>query len=122
MCIRDRLAEAIKTGPGRARHVHMVLENERNQARYLGRHCENGTTCDPLQATAQWNDDIHHVFHVLATGEADGYYIDYADQPARLLARCLTEGFAFQGEASRFADGELRGEPSACLLYTSRCV
>ncbi|MBL0168592.1 MAG: malto-oligosyltrehalose trehalohydrolase [Propionivibrio sp.] len=113
--IIEVLAEAIKTGPGRARHVHMVLENERNQARYLGRDCEKGTTCDPLQATAQWNDDIHHVFHVLATGETDGYYTDYADQPARLLARCLTEGFAFQGEASRFADGELRGEPSAHL-------
>ena len=113
--IIEELAEAFRSGPGRERHVHMVLENERNQARYLGRHFENETTGGPLQATAQWNDDIHHVFHVLATGESDGYYTDYAAQPTELLGRCLTEGFAYQGEPSAFANGELRGEPSAHL-------
>ena len=37
---------------------------------------------------AQWNDDAHHVLHVLLTGEDDGYYADYAGEPARQLARC----------------------------------
>ena len=30
---------------------------------------------------AQWNDDFHHVAHVLLTGERAGYYADYADRP-----------------------------------------
>ncbi|WP_300320498.1 malto-oligosyltrehalose trehalohydrolase [Accumulibacter sp.] len=109
--IVEELAAAFKAVPGRARHVHMVLENERNQARYLTRD-DFGRL---LQGTAQWNDDIHHCFHVLATGETDGYYIDYAAEPARLLGRCLSEGFAYQGEASTFANGERRGEVSAQL-------
>ncbi|HRD91696.1 MAG TPA: malto-oligosyltrehalose trehalohydrolase [Accumulibacter sp.] len=109
--IIEELAAAFKSVPGRARHVHMVLENERNQARYLTRD-DFGRL---LHGTAQWNDDIHHAFHVLATGESDGYYVDYAADPARLLGRCLTEGFAYQGEASTFAHGERRGEASAHL-------
>ena len=109
--IIEEIADAIRSGPGRARHVHLVLENERNQARYLGRDDSNR----PTLATAQWNDDLHHTLHVLATGETDGYYADYAAQPARLLGRCLSEGFAYQGEASAFAHGEPRGYASGHL-------
>jgi 1,4-alpha-glucan branching enzyme/maltooligosyltrehalose trehalohydrolase len=65
---------------------------------------------------AQWNDDIHHALHLLLTGECDGYYADYADQPTRHLARCLAEGFSFQGEPSTFRNDRLRGEPSGHLL------
>ena len=86
------------------RKVHLVLENDANQARFLG----------PRKFTAQWNDDSHHAYHVLATGETDGYYIAYADAPAKHLARCLAEGFAYQGEVSPFTK-EKRGEPSAHL-------
>lgn len=106
--IIEELAAAFRAIPDR--HVHMVLENERNQARYLGRAGDQ-----PRQATAQWNDDIHHVFHVLATGEDDGYYIDYAGEPMRRLGRCLAEGFAYQGEPSPFDHDQPRGEPSAHL-------
>ncbi|MDD5389780.1 MAG: malto-oligosyltrehalose trehalohydrolase [Gallionellaceae bacterium] len=106
--IIEELAAAFRTIMGR--HVHMVLENERNQSRYLGRAGDQ-----PRQATAQWNDDIHHVFHVLATGEDDGYYIDYASDPMRRLGRCLAEGFAYQGEPSPFDHDQPRGEPSAHL-------
>ena len=83
---------------------HLVLENDANQARFIG----------PGRYTAQWNDDSHHGYHVLATGESDGYYLSYADAPARHLARCLAEGFAYQGEVSPFSK-EARGEPSAHL-------
>jgi maltooligosyltrehalose trehalohydrolase len=86
------------------RHVHLVLENDANQARFLG----------AGRYDAQWNDDAHHAYHVLATGESDGYYAAYADAPARHLARCLAEGFAYQGERSPFT-GEPRGEPSRHL-------
>ncbi len=109
--IVDELAEAVRRCPGRERQIHLILENDRNQARYL----ERDAAGNPRRSTAQWNDDIHHVLHVLASGENDGYYADYADEPARLLGRCLAQGFAYQGEASPYRGGEPRGEPSAHL-------
>ncbi|OGW60095.1 MAG: malto-oligosyltrehalose trehalohydrolase [Nitrospirae bacterium RBG_16_64_22] len=109
--VLEELAEAVQAGPARGRHVHLVLENDRNEARYLTRR-ETGR---PRWYAAQWNDDIHHVLHVLVTGESDGYYADYADDPVRHLGRCLAEGFAYQGEASACRGGESRGEPSKDL-------
>ena len=32
---------------------------------------------------AQWNDDYHHAWHVLLTGETHGYYGDYQRSPRR---------------------------------------
>jgi maltooligosyltrehalose trehalohydrolase len=90
------------------RKIHLILENDANQARFLG----------PGKYTAQWNDDSHHGYHVLATGERDGYYVAYADAPAKHLARCLAEGFAYQGEVSPFTN-ERRGEPSRGLPPTA---
>jgi maltooligosyltrehalose trehalohydrolase len=109
--IVEEIAQAVAAGPGRARTVHVVLENDRNEAHRLRRDAAGR----PLAATAQWNDDVHHAAHVLATGERDGYYADYARAPAALLARALSEGFAYQGEPSDYRGGAARGEPSAQL-------
>jgi len=79
------IAKALADGPGRERHVHLVLENERNEAKLLER---RGT-----HATAQWNDPWHHCVHVLATGETSGYYRNFRRDTARLLARSFAEGF-----------------------------
>ena len=57
--------------------------------------------------------------HVAATGESEGYYIDYAAHPIDKLARALAEGYAFQGESSEFLDETPRGEPSAHLPPTT---
>jgi maltooligosyltrehalose trehalohydrolase len=107
--ILAELAERVRTGPGRSRQVHLVLENDFNQARYLD------AARGPAHYDAQWNDDLHHAFHVLLTGERDGYYADYVDRPARHLGRALAEGFAYQGEPSGYRGGETRGEISAAL-------
>jgi malto-oligosyltrehalose trehalohydrolase len=104
------LAERVRQGPGRERHVHLVLENDDNAASLLG---EGAGRHD-----AQWNDDLHHSLHVAATGESAGYYAEYPN-PVSSLGRCLAEGFAFQGEPSSFRGGEGRGEPSAGLPQTS---
>jgi malto-oligosyltrehalose trehalohydrolase len=109
--ILAELAAAVREGPGRARERHLVLENDRNDAQRLVRDAARR----PLQYTAQWNDDFHHVLHHLVTGERDGYYADYADHPVERLGRCLAQGFAFQGEASPFRNGAARGTPSASL-------
>jgi maltooligosyltrehalose trehalohydrolase len=102
----EMAAEARERLPDRK--IHLVLENDDNVAAHLARDFD-----------AQWNDDGHHVLHRLLTGEHQGYYEDYDDSPAALLARCLKEGFVYQGEPSRHRGGKLRGTPSANLPPTA---
>jgi len=115
MHIVREIREALNAGPARERPVHLVLENDANQASLLARD-GNGL---PVAGTAQWNDDLHHAVHVLATGERDGYYADYADDAAAGFARALAEGFVYQGQPSAFRGGEPRGEPSTQLPSTA---
>ncbi|MEJ7929147.1 malto-oligosyltrehalose trehalohydrolase [Ramlibacter sp. AN1015] len=109
--IVTEICEAVQAGPGQQRQVHIVLENDANQARFLEREADGR----PRAATAQWNDDLHHAVHVLTTGETDGYYADYADDPAAGFARALAQGYIYQGQPSAFREGEARGEPSGHL-------
>lgn len=111
----SELAERVQQGPGRDRLIHLILENDDNAAHYL----DLGANNNRSMYTAQWNDDIHHSLHTLVTGEGDGYYGDYAGSGARHLARCLAEGFAYQGEPSPYRDNRLRGESSAHLPPTA---
>ena len=115
--ILEELATAVHAGPGRERHVHLVLENDHNAAHYL----ERDGVGRPRHYVAQWNDDIHHALHVIVTSEREGYYADYADAPLRHLGRCLTQGFAYQGDPSPCRHGVARGEstrglPSAAFV------
>ena len=93
------------------RHIHLVLENDDNRASLLD------AEQDPPRGKyrAQWNDDYHHAWHVLLTGETQGYYRDYHESPLHDIARALGSGFVYQGEASAHRDGQLRGEPSGEL-------
>jgi malto-oligosyltrehalose trehalohydrolase len=97
------------------RHIHLVLENDDNRASALD------AEQDPPRGKyrAQWNDDYHHAWHVLLTGETQGYYRDYKNSPMRDIARALAAGFVYQGEASAHRSGQLRGEPSGNLAPTS---
>lgn len=106
--VLDELAQRARAQCA-GRHVHLVLENDANQARFLG--------AAPGGYDAQWSDDWHHGAHVLLTGEMHGYYADYADWPLAHLGRCLAQGFAWQGEQSPFRNAP-RGEPSAHLPPT----
>jgi maltooligosyltrehalose trehalohydrolase len=108
--IVQEIAAALRDGPGAERHVHLVVENTANQASYLAL----DTAGRPVCATAQWNDDLHHAFHVLATSETGGHYADYASAPLKHLGRALSEGFSYQGEHSVYRHGP-RGEPSSQL-------
>ncbi len=107
----EALATRIRAAAPNGRQIHLVLENEANQARWLGRD-EAGR---PRLHTAQWADDSHNSWHPLLTGEAEGYYEDFADKPVERLGRALAEGFVYQGDPSRHQDGKRRGEPSAHL-------
>lgn len=104
----DRLAQDLRAAfPDR--HIHLVLENEDNDAARLA----------PGGYDAQWNDDFHNVMHVLLTGETQAYYADFAEGPAQLLARCLAEGFIYQGQGSANHAGSPRGTPSGHLPPTA---
>ncbi|WP_137181109.1 malto-oligosyltrehalose trehalohydrolase [Roseomonas sp. AR75] len=107
--VLKEMAQRIRAEVEPGRHVHLVLEHDENAASHLGAGSYD----------AQWNDDGHHCLHVLLTGEEDGYYADYAEAPAALLARCLSQGFAYQGEASPHRGGVPRGEPSGHLPPTA---
>ncbi|KAF1030545.1 MAG: Malto-oligosyltrehalose trehalohydrolase [Pseudomonas sp.] len=98
----DELAGRVREQIDPGRHVWLVLENEFNQASLL-QHAFD----------AQWNDDGHNALHVLLTGETDAYYADFASDPTGQLARCLSEGFIYQGQPNRH--GDPRGEPSGHL-------
>ncbi|MDU9036969.1 malto-oligosyltrehalose trehalohydrolase [Pseudomonas corrugata] len=98
----QELAARVRQQVDPARHVWLTVENEHNQASLL----EQGYD-------AQWNDDGHNALHVLLTGETDAYYADYAEQTTEKLARCLSQGFVFQGHINRH--GEPRGESSGHL-------
>jgi maltooligosyltrehalose trehalohydrolase len=113
--LHDLSAEVGKLAAESRRHIHLVLENGDNRASLL----------DPAQDPprgkyrGQWNDDYHHVWHVLLTGEAQGYYGDYQRSPRQDLARALSSGFVYQGEAAAFWGGKRRGEPSGKLAPTA---
>ncbi len=92
---------------GPDRRIALVVENDENDAVLL----DDGYD-------AQWNDDVHHCAHVIATGETTGYYRDYASDARWLLARALTSGFGYQGEGSEHREGGRRGSPSARFPLT----
>ncbi len=104
----DEMAAAVRSTVETGRQVHLVLENDANIASHLRRGFD-----------AQWNDDAHHVLHVLLSGETEGYYEDYAEDCAAKLARSLAEGFVYQGEPSPHRNGAPRGTPSRDLPPTA---
>jgi malto-oligosyltrehalose trehalohydrolase len=97
------------------RQLHLVLENDDNRSSLLDADEEPPRG----KYRAQWNDDYHHAWHVLLTGESQGYYSDYSPSPLQDIARSLGSGFVYQGEASAHRDGQSRGEPSGALAPTA---
>ena len=109
--LHELSAAAGELAEATGRHIHLMLENDDNTAALL----------DPAKPMprgkyrAQWNDDYHHAWHVLLTGEEHGYYRDYRQAPLQNIARALGSGFVYQGEASEHRSGQPRGEPSGAL-------
>jgi len=110
--IMTEITETARASAGADRNIYLVLENGANQARFLGSPGRSN------KYDAQWDDDLHHCLHTILTGEQDGYYSDYAEQPHAKLCRSLAEGFVYQGEHSAF-EKKPRGEPSAHLPPTA---
>jgi maltooligosyltrehalose trehalohydrolase len=92
------------------RPVHLILENEENQASRLDRNAGG----DPIAYTAQWNDDLHHVLHCAVSQESSGYYEAYVGDTEK-LGKALAEGFAFHGDLMPY-----RGSPRGEQVFTCR--
>lgn len=104
------LAQRVRDAVLPSRYVHLMLENEDNNASLL----EKGFD-------AQWNDDGHNILHHLLTDENEGYYENFSELPTAKLARCLSEGFIYQGQLTRkgHSRGTLSGHlpPTAFILF-----
>jgi malto-oligosyltrehalose trehalohydrolase len=88
--VLSAICEAVKTAFPE-RRVHLVVEDQRNLTSLLER--DDGGRVKAY--TAEWNDDFHHVAHVIATGETAGHYGPLAEEPWRKLAFALQYGFVF---------------------------
>jgi malto-oligosyltrehalose trehalohydrolase len=101
--ILTEIAESV-LGAFPDREIHLVVEDQRNDTGVLARNAGGGVKT----YTAEWNDDFHHVAHVIATGEVAGHYKTFSTDLAEKLAKSLAEGFIFpnRGAASASALSE----------------
>lgn len=74
-----------------------VAESDRNDPRTVTPRDENG-----LGMTAQWSDDVHHALHTWLTGERQGYYADFADDPPVAVRDVYTRAFFHAATYSTF--------------------
>lgn len=91
----------IEQATGRSKFL--VAESDLNDPRIISPQERGG---DGIHA--QWSDDYHHAVHAALTGEADGYYEDFADPDA--LPKVLRAGFYHDGTYSSFR-GRRHGRP-----------
>ena len=89
----------------------LILENIRNQMHWLTRDTDNA----PVDYTAQWNDDYHHVMQFMVTGERAHGYEDESRDPVADLEKSLADGFVHDGDANGQSDGRTRHEPASEL-------
>ncbi|MER5405859.1 malto-oligosyltrehalose trehalohydrolase [Streptomyces sp. NPDC002769] len=87
------------------RPLFLIAESDLNDPRLISSREEGG-----LGLHAQWNDDFHHALHTTLTGEAQGYYADFARPPFAALAKTLTSGYFHDGTYSSFR-GRHHGRP-----------
>jgi maltooligosyltrehalose trehalohydrolase len=85
----------------------LIAEDERNDPTLVTR----------TGLAALWADDFHHQIHVTATGERDGYYAAY-EQGAARVARCIQDGWLYQGQHSP-ATKSPRGAPANALAASA---
>ncbi len=100
---RPILAEVVEVthveADRRGRPCHIVAETDMNDApRFLDPPERGGFGLD-----GQWNDDFHHAVHVALTGDASGYFVDFAPGPDALV-KVLEHVFVNNGTYSTFRD------------------
>jgi maltooligosyltrehalose trehalohydrolase len=87
--------EALSTHVGRP--LSLIAESDLNDPRLITAREAGG-----YGLHAQWADDIHHTLHAVLTGEAQGYYADFAIAGLTGLAHVFTRAFLHEGTWSSF--------------------
>ncbi|MFS8197389.1 malto-oligosyltrehalose trehalohydrolase [Streptomyces sp. CWNU-52B] len=102
----EELSAAVDALSGElGRPLFLVAESDLGDPRLITPRAENG-----FGLHAQWNDDFHHALHTALTGEAQGYYADFARAPLAAVAKTLTAGYFHNGTYSSFR-GRRHGRP-----------
>jgi maltooligosyltrehalose trehalohydrolase len=99
-----QLTRAARTAAGE-RSILVFSEDERNRCYQVLPTEQGGYGTDGI-----WNDDFHHSCRVAVTGNADGYYRDYAGSPQELISATRL-GHLYQGQYN-FRQGRYRGHAS----------
>lgn len=80
------------------RPLLLIAESDRNDPATVTDRAPGGEGGQGLHA--QWADDVHHTWHVLLTGETQGYYADFADPEA--ITKIARTPFFHDGTWSSF--------------------
>jgi maltooligosyltrehalose trehalohydrolase len=79
------------------RPLSLIAESDQNDPRMITPREAGG-----YGLNAQWCDDIHHSLHCTLTGEAQGYYADFAAAGLTGLAHVFCRAFLHEGTWSSF--------------------
>ncbi|PRH79124.1 malto-oligosyltrehalose trehalohydrolase [Streptomyces solincola] len=102
----EELSAAVDAlGAERGRELFLIAESDLCDPRTTAPRAAHG-----LGLHAQWNDDFHHALHTALTGEAQGYYGDFARAPLAAVAKTLGHVFFHDGTFSTFR-GRVHGRP-----------
>lgn len=94
----EQLAVEVETlSTALARPLTLIAESDLNDPKLVTPRERGG-----YGLQAQWSDDFHHAMHVRLTGEAEGYYADFAAPDA--LQRVLHDVFFHAGTWSSFRE------------------
>ncbi|APO79106.1 malto-oligosyltrehalose trehalohydrolase (plasmid) [Rhizobium etli 8C-3] len=91
---KQHILEQLSAEVGNAfadRAVHLVVEDQRNLVSLLERDGDGRVKT----FTAEWNDDFHHVAHIIATGETEGHYRPFASNLWEKTKLAMQHGFVF---------------------------
>ena len=97
------------------RPLTLIAESDLNDPVMVTPTDEGGRGMD-----GQWADDVHHALHTALTGEAQGYYADFA-QPG-VVDKALTEVFLHDGRWSSFRGAEWGAPVDRAMTPGSRFV
>jgi maltooligosyltrehalose trehalohydrolase len=101
------LTRAVRASVPSQREVALIAETSENDVRYLRPVEQHGFGFD-----AVWADDFHHSLRRYLAGDHEGYYADYTGTLDE-LARCIEQGWLYEGQATRRSGFETpRGTPA----------
>nr|WP_293170656.1 malto-oligosyltrehalose trehalohydrolase [Microcella sp.] len=101
--LRDMAIETDARSAHLGRPLSLIAESDLNDPRLILPREAGG-----YGLTAQWSDDHHHAIHTAVSGEAAGYYADFATRDA--LPTTSMRGFFHAGTYSSFRERE-HGHP-----------